>query len=205
MCLPLSMWAWAALACESGKVESISGLTRPEARSGSTFLSTAWAMAALSATARARSVEPVWVRRLSISRMRSTVTRDEARNAICTMRPSDGGGFVVAADIIAADHIEDQVDAGPLRRLLAQSDKILGVIIDGEIGAELAAGVTFPRRAGGYQDMSAERLAELNSLSADPRRAAVHEQCFADGEPAALEHIVPDREERLRNRRGLDH
>ena len=36
----------------------------------------------------ARSVEPVCVRRLSINRIMSTLARDAAWNAICTMRPS---------------------------------------------------------------------------------------------------------------------
>ena len=61
--------------------------------------------------------------------MRSTVTRDEATNAICTML--DGGSFIIAADVITADHIEDQLDAAALSGLLAQSDEIFGVVIDG--------------------------------------------------------------------------
>ena len=63
-----------------------------------------------------------------------------------------GGGFIIAADVIATDHVEDQLDAGALSGLLGQSDKIFRVVIDGEIGAEPAAGVAFLQRAGSYDD-----------------------------------------------------
>ena len=43
---------------------------------------------ALSATERARNVEPVWVSRLNIRRRKSIVARGEDWTAICTMRPS---------------------------------------------------------------------------------------------------------------------
>ena len=72
-----SPWWWAAEACASGKLRKITGLTFPAAISGQTFCSIARAIAAFSGTERARSVEPVWVRRLSISRRKSTLARGE--------------------------------------------------------------------------------------------------------------------------------
>src|SRR5216684_2471901 len=77
----VSISAWAAEACASGKVRKITGLTFPAAISGQTFCSIARAIAAFSGTERARSVEPVWVRRLSISRRKSTFARGEPWNA----------------------------------------------------------------------------------------------------------------------------
>jgi len=58
------MRACAAHAWMNGKVLSINGLTFPDATSGSTCISTAFASAPLSATERARSVAPVRVSRL---------------------------------------------------------------------------------------------------------------------------------------------
>src|SRR5262249_55260464 len=72
-CGLVSMRACAAAACASGNVLSISGLTRPAAISGSTCSSTARAIAPWSGIERARRVEPVWVRRLSMMRRKSTV------------------------------------------------------------------------------------------------------------------------------------
>ena len=57
MCWLASMRAWAAAASSSLKVESITGFTVPAAISGSTLLSIARAIAALSTVARARSVD----------------------------------------------------------------------------------------------------------------------------------------------------
>ena len=45
-------------------------------------------MTAFSAGERGRKVEPVWMRRFTMSGLRSTVAFWPLRNAICTMRPS---------------------------------------------------------------------------------------------------------------------
>ncbi len=76
-------------AFSSGNVLSITGLTFPSRSSGITLASIAATMAALSALLRGRSVEPVWVRRFTISLMKLAVAFGAFdRNAICTMRPS---------------------------------------------------------------------------------------------------------------------
>ena len=57
------MRAWASATRASGKVESITTRNFPASISGQTFSRSASAIAALKATSRARSVEPVWVSR----------------------------------------------------------------------------------------------------------------------------------------------
>src|SRR5262249_32584632 len=68
-----SMRASAAAPCAGRDVLSVGGRARPAASSGSTCSSTARAIAPLSGIERARRVEPVWVRRLSMMRRKSTV------------------------------------------------------------------------------------------------------------------------------------
>ena len=51
----------------------------------------------------------------------------------------DGGGVIVAADIGASDHIEDDVGASAAGRFLDDGDKFLGPVVDGMAGAELQA------------------------------------------------------------------
>ena len=95
--------------------------------------------------------------------------------------PFDGGCLVVALDIVAADHVEDDVGAAAVGRLLGRGDEIFGLVVDGDVGAELAAGRAFFRRAGGGDDAGAESLGELDRGGADARGAAVHEQRLARG------------------------
>ena len=91
----------------------------------------------------------------------------------------------------------------PAGRLLGRGDEILGLVVDRDVGAELAAGVAFLRRAGRHDHAGAEILGELDRGGADARRAAMHEQGLARLEAAALEHVVPDREEGFRDRGGF--
>ena len=57
----------------------------------------------------------------------------------------DGGGLIIAIDIVAADDVEHEIGAAVAGRLFGHGDEILGLVVDGDVGAELAAGLrTFP-------------------------------------------------------------
>ena len=105
------MRACAAAASSSGKVESITGLTRPAAISGNTLASTARAIAALSATERARSVEPVWVQPLEHQAAEIDVRPRRGLEGDLQDAAFDRRRLVVALDVVAADHVEDDVGA----------------------------------------------------------------------------------------------
>src|SRR5215469_8702240 len=104
MCLPLSMRAWAALACLSGKVESIGGLTRPEAMSGRTFFSTARAGGLIRDRARTQRRTGMGE---TLEHQPHKIDGHPRRGQKRDLHdPSlDAGRFIVAADIIAAHHV----------------------------------------------------------------------------------------------------
>src|SRR5262249_60220269 len=80
-------------------------------------------------------------------------------------------GFVVALDIVAADHVENDVCPLAIGGRLGRGDEILRLIVNSDVGTEAAAGIAFLRRAGGGNDARAERLGELDCGRADaPRR-----------------------------------
>ena len=179
ICALDSMRACAAAACASGKVLSITGFTLPAAISGQTFASTARAIAALSATERGAQ------RRAGVRealehdaaeidrRLRARLEGDLHDASV------DGGGLVVALDVVAADHVEDDVGALAVGRRLGGGDEILGLVVDGDVGAELAAGRAFLGRAGGGDHARAERLGELDRGGADAGGAAMDQQRLA--------------------------
>ena len=82
-------------------------------------------------------------------------------------------------------------------------DEILGLVVDRDVGPELAAGLAFLGVAGGDEDPGAEGLGELDGAGADARSAAVDEDRLARRQPAALEDRRPDGEEGLGDRRRL--
>src|SRR5262249_59639270 len=90
------------------------------------------------------------------------------------------------------------------RRGLSRGDEILRLIVNSDVGTEAAAGIAFLRRAGGGDHARAERLGELDRGGADARRAAMDEQRLAGLQPPALEGVVPDGKEGLRDRGGRD-
>ena len=79
----------------------------------------------------------------------------------------DRGGFVIARDVIAADHVQYNVGALVAGGRLGGGDEVLGFIVNGDVGPELAAGLAFFRRAGGDDHARAERLGELDRGGAD--------------------------------------
>ena len=112
---------------------------------------------------RARSVEPVWVSRLSMMRRKSTVAFGRALEGDLHHAPFDRGRLVVALDVVAAHHVEDNIGALAAGRGLGGGDEVFGLIVNGDVGAELAAGLAFLRRAGGGDHARAERLARAGS------------------------------------------
>ena len=60
--------------------------------------------------------------------------------------PFLGRRGVVPVDVVAADDVEDDIDAGAAGRGLYPLDEILGPVVDREVGAELLAGPAFRRR-----------------------------------------------------------
>src|SRR5690349_7418185 len=112
----------------------------------------------------------------------------------------------ILLDIIAADHVEDDIDAAIGRRLSDHRDEIFVLVVDAARCTELFASIAFVAAAGGREDRAGvERLSELDRDRADAGGAAMDEDRFAGGEAPALENIVPDGEEGLGHSRGLDH
>ena len=173
------MRACAAAACASGKVLSITGLTLPAAISGSTCcLDRARDRALVRDRARAQRRagmgQALEHDAAEIDRGLGTALKGDLHDA-----PVDRGGLVIALDIVAADHVENDVGALAAGRGLGGGDEIFGLVVNGDVGAEPAAGLAFLRRSGGGDDARAERLGELNRGRADAGRAAVDEQRFA--------------------------
>src|SRR5438132_12897422 len=85
----------------------------------------------------------------------------------------------LARDIVAADHVEDRIDAAAMGKLLADLHKILGAVVDRDIGAKLQACPAFLVGAGGSQHLGAERLGELDRGDPDPARPALDHEYLA--------------------------
>ena len=145
----------------------MNGRSLPCAHSGQTFSRNAAMIDAFCATLRDRSVDPVTVRCLrcttpkSASHLGAAHQRDEAQPPLMRQQVE------LARDIVAAHHVQDRIDAASARGLLAHRDKILGAIVDGDIGAELAARRALRIGAGGRQHRAAERLGKLDRGDAD--------------------------------------
>ena len=82
----------------------------------------------------------------------------------------DRRGGVVARDIVAADHVEDDVGALAGGRRERRDDEVLVLVDDRQIGAEAHAGLRLFGRADGRQHARLERLGELDRRRADARR-----------------------------------
>src|SRR6266446_5717650 len=86
----------------------------------------------------------------------------------------------------AADRVEDDVDSAPFGESFDALAQIFGGIVDGRVGAVLAAHreLLVARCAG--DDARAERLADLDRGQADAAGRAEHEQRFAGLQGAAV-------------------
>ena len=112
-------------------------------------------------------------------------------------------GAQVPLDIVAAYHVEDNIGAMAARHFADGFDEILLPVIDGTDGAERLAGFRLGVIADRDDDLRPERGGELDGGRADAARPAMDEEPFAGLEPSALEHVVPDREDRLGQGGGL--
>ena len=84
--------------------------------------------------------------------------------------PLDRGRFVIARDVIAADHVEYNVGALVGGGRLGGGDEVLGFIVDGDVGAELAAGRRiFPSEPAVVMTRAPSCLGELDGGGADAR------------------------------------
>src|SRR6516225_3306552 len=107
-------------------------------------------------------------------------------------------------NVVAADHVEDRIDAAAIRELLADLHKVLGTVIDCDIGAVIDACPAFLVGAGGRQYLSPEGLGELDRGDADAARAALQQQHLPRLELHSLEDIGPHGGEGLRETACID-
>src|SRR5262249_56637627 len=68
----------------------------------------------------------------------------------------DRRSFVVALDIVAADHVENDVCALAVRGGLGRGDEIFALIVNGDVGPKPAARVALLRGAGSDDHARAE-------------------------------------------------
>ncbi len=69
------------------------------------------------------------------------------------MRPQIAAALMLRWDIVAADHVEDDVDATSVRLRLHDLDEILFAVVDRPGRAEALAGCAFLRAARGREDL----------------------------------------------------
>ena len=106
----------------------------------------------------------------------------------------------VAVEGVAADDVEDHVDAFAAGRGEKFGDEIPGGVVHRPRRPEAFAGGAFFGPAAGRIYRRPERRTELDRRRADAATAAVDQQPFAGLQRRAAKDIVPDREERLRQR-----
>src|SRR5215469_14268421 len=82
--------------------------------------------------------------------------RDKAKPALACEQ------FELRRDVVAADHVEDRVDATAIGEFSADLQEILGAIVDRDVGAVIEAGTAFLVAARGRQYFGAKRLGELD-------------------------------------------
>src|SRR5205814_6166597 len=74
----------------------------------------------------------------------------------------DGQRDEIARDVVAADDVEDQIDAAAFRAVLDGRDETLVPVVDGALRAELLAGPALLIGARGGEHTGAARDGELN-------------------------------------------
>src|SRR5215813_5421183 len=99
--------------------------------------------------------------------------------------PLNRSGFVVPRDVVPAHHVHYNLGAIVAGGCLGGCDKILGLVVNSDIGAELAARITLFWRARSCDHARAECHGKLDSRGTDARRAAVDQQSFAALESAS--------------------
>ncbi len=118
--------------------------------------------------------------------------------------PLDREAAQVLRDVVAADHVEHELDAALARDRRDLGGEVGGPVVDRVVGAEIPAEGRLIVAADRGDHLRAERLRVLDRRVADAAGAAVDQDRLARGEPPALEHVVPDRERVLGQARGLE-
>ena len=123
--------------------------------------------------------------------------------------PVPGQGPDVARHVIAAHHVEDDVDAVvsglAAAELLGRLDEVLLAVVDAALRPQFLAGGAFLWRAGGGHDPRAEPAGDLDGGGADAAGAAMDEEGFPGLEAGPLIDVGPDGEEGFRDGRARHH
>ena len=123
MTSPDSSSRCASAASPSGSVRSMSGATCRDARSGQTLASSSRAMAPFSSTLRVRSVDPVSVEPLLHQGRRLISARAPAEQADLEQAAVHREALDVALQVVAADDVEDDVDAFAVGRIRERPER----------------------------------------------------------------------------------
>ncbi len=216
MWLPDSIRRWASAAWRKANVAWMIGRILPASTSGQTVRSTARAIAPFSSTVRARSTEPVIVRRWRSSRTRLISAFSAVHDGNLKQPALDGKQIQVAGEVGRADHVEDHVDAATARQRQRGRHEILFLVVDRTLGAQPLARIALLVGACRREHARAKRARHLNRRGPDSAGASVHEERFAVAKVAPVENVHPDREkglghaagghdvEPLRNRQALN-
>src|SRR5579872_5109642 len=81
----------------------------------------------------------------------------------------DRGRFIIAVDIIAADHVKYKIGALAAGSGLGRRDEVLRFIVNGDVGSELAAGGAFFLASCRRNHTGAELPGELDRGRSDAR------------------------------------
>jgi hypothetical protein len=130
-------------------------------------------MAPFSSTDRARSVEPVTVRRCRSTRTRSISAFAPWSTAICRAA-LEREQLEISRKVRAADHVEDDVDAASSRQFHQARDEIVRTVGDRALGPEPLARATFLIRAGRREHTRAECPRHLDG-AVSSAGASMHE------------------------------
>ena len=110
----------------------------------------------------------------------------------------------VAGEVIAANHIQDEVYAAFIGELFDTVQVIILAVNNGFGCTEFFAGCGFVLIAHGGVNRVAEGTGDLYGRGAYAAAATVHQQAFTFAELTALEHIAPNGEAGFRQGSGLD-
>ena len=100
----------------------------------------------------------------------------------------------IALNVIASDHIENDVNAAAARFFFDDIDEILFAVVDGARCAKSFARRTSLRAACRSEDLVASRMKHLDRCGADPAGTAMDEHGLARLAPRAVDQIGPHRE-----------
>ena len=116
-----------------------------------------------------------------------------------------GKALQVAWQIIAADHVEHQINAARIGDPHHFGNKVLRLVINGMRRPQRQRGGAFGGIASGDDDGHPERAAKLDRGDTDTAGAAMDEEGFAGPGMAAVHDIRPDGEPCFRQPGGISH